>query len=200
MEITSNTLTTENIVSYSENNHQCAYEREILKEILQHCKQNDSEILEWFAQFGNDIRTIIFNVHTYRMGLRFGFSEIAFDTYGWFTRPTFLDLEELRFGLIDTDRFGNYSTITLGRGINDVWTFGISVSYGTAGSSSGICVYSKCFSSREDALSSSTDQLKMMMQNKLRDKDTTNYNQKVITATLKDLEKLKVSKIQLSLF
>ena len=200
MKTTSCILTAENIINFSENSNQCAHERVTLEEILLHCEQNNIEVLEWFIQFGKDIRSIILNVHAYRMGLRFGFSEIAFDQYGWFHRPTFLELEELRFGLTDANRFGNYSTITLGRGINHVWAFGMSVSYGTAGSSSGISVYSKCFSSREDALAKATDELRIMMQTKLGDKDTTNFNQKVIAATLKDIERLTVSKIQLTLF
>lgn len=200
METKSCTLTTQEIIEYSQNHHQCTYEHEMLEEIRLLCEKQDTLLLDWFAQFGENIRTIVFNVHAYRMGLRFGFSEIAFDEYGWFKKPAFLDLEELKFGLTDSDRFGNYSTITLGRGSYQVWTFGMSLSYGTAGSSSGICVYGKCFSSREEALDEALQQLKNSMLSKVGDTDTTNFNQKVISATLKSIENLAVGKSQLSLF
>ncbi len=81
-----------------------------------------------------------------------------------------------------------------------MWTYGMSVSYGTAGSSSGICVYDPIFRSREEALTHAVGKLKNMISEKVGNSDTTNYNQKIILATLKSIASFEISKVQLSLF
>ncbi|AZI24158.1 hypothetical protein EA772_01900 [Pedobacter sp. G11] len=193
-------LTKETLTYHVENYNLIGYERLLVEEISSAIGQKDSTSIEWFAQFGNTLRKILFNVHAYRMGLRFGFDNIEFDEYDWLSRPTFQDIEELSFGLPDKSRYGNYSTITLGHGPNQIWTYGLSCSYGTAGSSSGICVYDQTFANREEALKDATTRLKKMMVAKVGDKDTTNHNQKIIAATLKDIDRLQTSSVQLTLF
>lgn len=172
----------------------------LVEEISSAVDREDSASIEWFVQFGNTLRKILFNVHAYRMDLRFGFDNIEFDEYDWLRRPTFQDIEELLFGLPNKSRYGTYSAITLGHGPNQIWTYGLSCSYGTAGSSSGICVYDQTFANREEALKDATAKLKRMMLTKVGDKDPTNCNQKIITATLKEIEKLEISSVQLTLF
>ena len=93
---------------------------------------------------------VFMNVHAYRKGLEYGFTEIAFYQRGWFRRPEWLDREELNFG--DTSRYGNYNIITLGHGPNQMWAYGMSCTYGVGGCSWGLSVYDKKFSSREEAL------------------------------------------------
>ena len=200
METTSLLLTTPVLTDYSQSTNQCEYEREILNEMLNFTNQDNQPMLDWFRQFGISIRIIIFNVHAYRMGLRFGFEDINFDEYGWLKKPKFLDIQELHFGIAQKERFGTYSTITLGRGLNGIWTFGLSAAFGIAGSSSGICVYGKIFPSKDQAQRYAADHLKRMMLPKVGNSDTTNFNQKVILATLKDLERLEVNTVQLALF
>ncbi|RZJ56023.1 MAG: hypothetical protein EOO44_01150 [Flavobacterium sp.] len=193
-------ISKEALTYHVENHNLIRYERLLVEEITSAVDRDDSASIEWFVQFGNTLRKILFNVHAYRMGLRFGFDNIEFDEYDWLRRPSFQDMEELLFGLPDKSRYGNYSTITLGHGPNQIWTYGLSCSYGTAGSSSGICVYDQTFVNREEALKDATAKLKKMMLAKLGDKDTTNYNQKIIAATLKDIDKLEISSVQLTLF
>jgi hypothetical protein len=200
METKISLLTEKNLTYHFKNYNLIGYEREVIQELLTAVEKDDHKVINWFSQFGDSIRTIIFNVYAYRMGLRFGFTEIEFDDYNWLKRPTFLDLEELRFGLDDKVRYGNYSTITVGRGKNQAWTYGLSASYGTAGSSSGICVYDPVFASKEEALRNAVDQLKNMMLPKVGDKDTTNYNQQIILATIRDIDAYEVRKVQLTLF
>ena len=200
METLSTLLNETTVTHYLENNNHIGYERKLLNEILKTIQQNDPKQMKWFCQFGDGLRAIVFNVFAYRCGLKFGFTEINFDEYGWLKRPIFLDQEELRFGLTEKGRYGSYSTITLGKGPNKKWTYGLSIAYGTAGSSSGICVYNPIFNSREDALNHAIQKLKNVMVLKVGDKDTTNYNQKVILATLKSIDSTQVAKIQLSLF
>lgn len=138
------------------------------------------------------------NVHAYRKGLEFGFTVIAFDKYGWFERTPFLDQEELTYG--DTSRYGNYSSIKLGKGANGIWTYAISYSYGVAGGGCGLSVYGKQFKSRGDALSFAMAELKALMTKKIGSTDTTNDKQPIILATLRDIDNAQVGMVQLSLF
>ena len=200
METNVSLLTKETLTNHVENHNLIGYERLLVEEISSAVGKDDNASIEWFAQFGNTSRKILFNIHAYRMGLRFGFENIEFDEYDWLRRPSFQDIEELRFGLPDKSRYGNYSTITLGHGPNQIWTYGLSCLYGTAGSSSGICVYDQTFANREVALKDARAKLKKMMLAKVGDKDTTNYNQKIIAATLKEIDKLEISSVQLTLF
>lgn len=200
MESNISLITKETLTYHVENHNLIRYERLLIEEISSALEKGDGASIDWFAQFGNTLKKILFNVHAYRMGLRFGFDNIEFDEYDWMRRPMFQDIEELLFGLPDKSRYGNYNTITLGHGPNQIWTYGLSCSYGTAGSSSGICVYDKTFGNREEALKDATAKLKKMMLDKVGDKDTTNYNQKIIAATLKDIDRLEISSVQLTLF
>lgn len=200
METRLSLLNKENILDYIEQYNHCRHERETLSEILLAIEKDDYQTLDWFAQFGDCLRAILLNSYGYRKALNFGFTSLLLDKYGWYQHPKFLELEELHFGLKDKERYGTYSTITLGRGINHIWAFGLSVSFGTAGSSNGISVYSPQFNSRENALEYAMQKLKSMLLPKVGDHDTTNYNQKVIHATLNEIADYEVRKVQLSLF
>jgi hypothetical protein len=138
------------------------------------------------------------NVYAYGKGLEFGFNAIAFDKYGWFERSVFQEQEELTFG--DTSRYGNYSTIKLGKGANAIWTYAISYSYGVAGGGYGLSVYGKQFQNRMDAFGVALADLKAKMVSRIGSTDTTNDKQPIILATLRDIDKAQVNRIQLSLF
>ncbi|WP_231424693.1 hypothetical protein [Pedobacter sp. Leaf250] len=200
MEKSSELLNERSVTQYLNDHNHIPYERDLLNEILQAIQKKDMKQLAWFAQFGDRLRSIIFNVYAYRKGLQFGFTNITLDEYGWLVRPSFMDQEELHFGLTENDRYGSKSSITLGRGPNQMWTYGMSVSFGTAGSSSGICVYDPIFRSREEALTHAVGKLKNMISEKVGNSDTTNYNQKIILAILKSIASMEISKAQLSLF
>ena len=174
------------------------YERDIFNEMLNAIAAGDQPQLDWFRSFGDSFRAITMNVYAYRKGLEFGFTEIAFDEHGWFKRPLFLDIEKLTFG--DTSRYGNQSTITLGRGANRTWTYGMNYSYGVAGGCYGLSVYGKQIKYREAALTFALNELKAMMTKKIGSIDTTNYKQPVILATLRDIEKIQMGLVQLTLF
>ena len=138
------------------------------------------------------------NVHAYQKGLEFGYTEISFDKYGWFQRPLFLDKEDMIFG--NPDKYSEHSIIHLGRGINGVWTYALNYSFGLAGGGCSLSVYGQQFRRREDALSAGMNELKNMMTAKLGNTDTSNYKQPVILMTLRDLAKMQIDRIQLSLF
>ena len=186
------------ITAYMKDNHMVPYERAIFQEMIAAIEARNQTQLDWFRSFGDSFRAITMNVNAYRKGLEFGFTEISFDKYGWFTRPMFLDKEELTFG--DTSRYGNHSLIYLGRGENNTWTYGMNYSYGVAGGCYSLSVYGKQFKSREDALNHALNELKTMMTKKIGSKDTTNDKQPIILATLRDIEKAQIGMIQLTLF
>ncbi len=186
------------ISDYIVDNHLMKYEFEILNELIVAIDENDLAQLQWLNSFGDSFRGITMNLHAYRKGLEFGFTEIAFDQYGWFKRPQFLDPEDLSFG--DTSRYGNHSVIHLGRGINGIWTYGLNYSFGCAGGGYGLSVYGKQFKSRESALTFALNDLKGLMTAKVGSTDTTNDKQPIILATLRDIEKAKVDSVQLTLF
>ncbi|GAC1314259.1 MAG: hypothetical protein NVSMB24_38660 [Mucilaginibacter sp.] len=186
------------IITYRDENNLVKYEYGILDEIITAIDKADLDTLSWFSQFGDRVRCITMNVHAYRKGLEFGFTTISFDKYGWFTRPEFLDKEELTFG--DTSRYGNHSLIYLGRGENNTWTYGKNYSFGVAGGCYGLSVYGKQFNSRQDALNFALNELKIMMTKKIGSTDTTNDKQPVVLATLRDIAKAEISMVQLTLF
>jgi hypothetical protein len=186
------------ITDYIADNHMVPYERGIFQEMIAAIEAKNQTQLDWFRSFGDSLRVITMNVYAYRKGLEFGFTKIRFDKYGWFTRPVFLDREELTFG--DTNRYGNHSLIYLGRGENHVWTYGMNYSYGFAGGCFGLSVYGKQFKSRQDALNVALNQLKTMMTKKIGSTDTTNDKQPVILATLRDINNALLGMVQLSLF
>ena len=186
------------INDYIADHHLVQYESEILNELIAAIDNDDQAQLKWLNSFGDCFRAITMNLNAYRKGLEFGFTEIAFDQYGWFKRPLFLDQEDLTFG--DTSRYGNHSIIHLGRGINGIWTYGLNYSFGCAGGGYGLSVYGKHFNSRETALNFALNDLKGMMTARIGSTDTTNDKQPIILATLRDIDKASCSMIQLNLF
>jgi len=186
------------ISEYIAEHHLMHYESEILNELIVAIDNNNLMQLQWLNSFGECFRAITMNLYAYRKGLEFGFTEIDFDQYGWFKRPEFLDKEDIELGT--SDRYGEYSTITLGRGINQTWTYALHYSFGTAGGGSALSVYDKQFKSRQDALTFALNKLKVMMTEKIGNTDTTNYKQTVILATLKEITKAQVNMVQLALF
>jgi hypothetical protein len=114
------------ITTYIADNYLIRYEADIFNEMLNAIENGEQSQLDWFQSFGDSLRVIAMNVHAYRKGLQFGFTEIAFDKYGWFVRPQWMDAEQHAFG--DTSRYGNHSTITIGHGPNGLWTYAMSYS------------------------------------------------------------------------
>jgi hypothetical protein len=186
------------IAAYMADNHILAYERGVFQEMITAIETGNQTQIDWFRSFGDSFRSITMNVYAYRKGLEFGFTEIAFDQYGWFKRAEFVDKEDIKLG--NSDRYGEYSVITLGRGQNHTWTYALHYSFGTAGGGSALSVYDKQFKSHEDALTCGLNELKDMMTDKIGNTDTSNYKQPIILATLREITKVKISMVQLTLF
>jgi len=167
------------------------YEREILDEIVAFIESGDAEALAWFAGFGDSFRQILMNVHEHRKALEFGFTEIAFNQYGWFSAPKFLEFEEIKL---------EQSSIRIGRGPNGIWAYALSLNYGTAGSSGPLSVFCKKYAGRDVALTAALLNVKTEMTKYLGNTDTTNYKQDVLKKTLKEVVALQIEQVQFSLF
>jgi hypothetical protein len=186
------TLQSQNdISSYRAENHLTRYELELLAEIAGVIEKADAEALAWFAGFGDSFRQILMNVREHRKALEFGFTEIAFNQYGWFAAPKFLDFEEIKL---------EQSSIRIGRGPNGTWAYALSCNYGTAGSSGPLCVFCKKYPNREAALTAALMDMKSQMTKYLGNTDTMNYKQDVLQKTLKAIAACEVGMIQLTLF
>lgn len=186
------TLQSQNdITAYAEENHLMRYEREIMAEIVAIIEIGDAEQLAWFAGFGDSYRQILMNVNEHRRALEFGFTEIAFNQYGWFAAPKFLEFEEIKL---------EQSSIRIGRGPNGIWAYALSCNYGTAGSSGPLCVFCKKYPGRDAALTAALNEMKGKMSQYVGNSDTTNYKQDVLKKTLKAIATHEVSRVQLTLF
>ncbi|MFS2185663.1 hypothetical protein ACCC92_03255 [Mucilaginibacter sp. Mucisp84] len=186
------------VADYIRDNHLAKHEAEILKEVADAIERSDMDKLEWCNQFGNSLRHIMMNLHAYRKQQEFGFDEIAFDQYGWLKRPEFLDKEDIVFG--NPHHYAEHSTLYLGRGLNQIWTYAMDYSFGLAGGGYHLSVYGKQFNSRDRAFLAGLNDLKSLMTDKLNHNDRSNYKQPVINATLYDIGKAQAATFQLSLF
>jgi hypothetical protein len=186
------TLQSQNdIIAYAAENHLMRYEGEILDELVALIEKGDAEALAWFAGFGDSFRQILMNVNEHRKALEFGFTEIAFNQYGWFAAPKFLDFEEIKL---------EQSSIRIGRGPNGIWAYALSCNYGTAGSSGPLCVFCKKYPNHDAVLNAALVDIKNQMTKYLGNTDTTNYKQDVLQKTLKAIAACEVSRVQLTLF
>ncbi|RKR81998.1 hypothetical protein BDD43_2162 [Mucilaginibacter gracilis] len=172
-------------------NHLMRYEREIMAEIVSVIEKDDEKALAWFAGFGDSFQQILMNVNEHRRALEFGFTDIAFNQYGWFAAPKFLDREVIKL---------EQSEIRIGRGPNGIWAYALSCNYGTAGSSGPLCVFCTKYPNREAALTAALAEMKAKMSQYIGNTDTTNYKQHVLQKTLKAIAACEVSMVQLTLF
>jgi hypothetical protein len=186
------------ITDYIKKNCLIVYEKQLLDDMLEAIKQKDQAKLDWFNSFGTDLRHMTMNINGYRKGLEFGFTEIAFDQYGWFIHPQFLDREDIILG--NADKYSEHSILYLGRGLNHIWTYSLDYNYGLAGGGSHISVYGKQFKSRQEALSAGLNDLKAKMTAVIGHADTSNYKHSIIQLTLNAIKKAQVDAVQLTLF
>jgi hypothetical protein len=104
----------------------------------------------------------------------------------------------LLFG--NDERYCEHSTLKIGKGTANVWTYALSYSFGTAGGGSALSVYGKQFENRELAIKAGIAELKKMMTEKFGHSDTSNYKPQIIQVTLKAIAKYEIETVQLTLF
>ena len=128
----------------------CRAERHNVAIYLNALRRNDRAIIEEYESFGNTPRQLLMNKREYERHLVFGFIKKEFNEYGWLERPDFLEREEIQFPHRDGWAVSNH--ITLGKGLNGKWTYGMSYSHSTGGSGYGLNVWGRIFDNRKDCL------------------------------------------------
>ncbi len=137
--------------------HFCRAERHNVAIYLNALRRNDRAIIEEYESFGNTPRQLLMNKREYERHLLFGFTKKEFNQYGWLENPKFLEREEIQFPHRDGWAVSNH--ITLGKGLNGKWTYGMSYSHSTGGSGYGLNVWGKMFDNRKDCLTAALNEM-----------------------------------------
>lgn len=135
----------------------CRVERHNVAVYLNALRRNDRAIIEEYESFGDTPRQLLMNKREYERHLLFGFTKKEFNEYGWLANPDFLEREEIKFPHRDGWAVSNY--ITLGKGLNGKWTYGMSYSHNTGGAGYGLGVWGKIFDNRKDCLTTALDEM-----------------------------------------
>jgi hypothetical protein len=135
----------------------CRAERHNVAVYLNALRRNDRVVIEEYESFGDTPRQLLMNQREYERYLLFGFTNKVFNQYGWLEKPIFLEREEIQFPHRDGWVVSNH--ITLGKGLNGKWTYGVSYSHSTGGSGYGLGVWGKIFDNRKDCLKSALNEM-----------------------------------------
>jgi hypothetical protein len=135
----------------------CRAERHNVAVYLNALRRNDRQVIDEYERFGDSPRQLLMNKREYERHLLFGFTKIAFNEYGWLANPDFLEREEIQFPHKDGWAVSNH--ITLGKGLNGKWTYGMRYSYSTGGAGYGLNVWGKLFDNRKDCLKAALDEM-----------------------------------------
>lgn len=92
------------------------------------------------------LRKLPLNCNVYHKGLLFGFTTFWFDEYGWLKNENWDRTEIIEFGV---KGFHATNKIILGKGKNDMWSYGLYYGLPFAGGAFGLSIYSKSFDSYE---------------------------------------------------
>ena len=125
-------------------------ERQYMATYLKALRQENQQLINEYESFGDCPRQIIMNRREYDRGMLFGFAEKQFSSYGWLQNSTFTEREEIKF--IHKQGWVATNHLTIGRGNNGKWSFGVSYSTGSWGFGSGLSVWGKIFDTRKECL------------------------------------------------
>ncbi|MCL6102505.1 MAG: hypothetical protein M1292_08455, partial [Bacteroidetes bacterium] len=125
-------------------------ERQYMATYLKALRQDNQQLIGEYESFGDCSRQIIMNRREYDRGMLFGFTEKHFSQYGWLQNGTFTDREEIKF--FHKQGWAATNHLTIGRGENGKWAYGVSYSTGGCGFGSGLSVWGKIFDNRKDCL------------------------------------------------
>jgi hypothetical protein len=175
----------------------CRVERHQVAIYLNAIRKDDRVVIEEYESFGNTPRHIIMNKREYERHLLFGFTKKEFNKYGWLERPIFQESERIEFPHKAGWAVSNY--ITVGKGENGKWSYGMSYSYSTGGAGYGLDVWGKLFDNRKECLKSALNE---MMTGLAKSSEETDKYARIVHKQAKSLfDELTGRKaIQLSLF
>ncbi|KAA6348682.1 hypothetical protein EZS27_003915 [termite gut metagenome] len=166
---------------------------------------NNRKVIEEYESFGNTAYIILMNKRYYDRGLSFGFTEKIFNEYGHLDNAKFTDVEKIEFPHGKGKIVSN--SISIGKGVNGKWTYGIRYSTGGSGGAYGIGIWGNIYDSREECLSDSLQELmNAHCKNKTACKnDPANFNSALSREVMKRAKDIydmltKRNTVQLSLF
>lgn len=111
---------------------------------------NDTKTIESYERFGTTPHKIFINKRTYERQLLFGFSDLEFSEYGWIENRKLLDYEIIDFKTKNQSVSSN--SVSIGRGLNNKWTFGICYSTGGSGGANSASIWGEIVDSKEKAI------------------------------------------------
>lgn len=167
---------------------------------------NNTEILDYYESFGDAPNKFFSNKRAYERGLLFGYSEIQYNEYGWLDNAELIEKEQI--DIISKGSNRNY--ITIGKGLNGNWTYGMSYSTGNGGGGYRADVWGKIIPEKQECIIEALQELK---QRHLKEKQSAekygdsshNYQSAVSEPVVKEVNKMldeltgKVA-VQLELF
>jgi len=166
-------------------------ERRYMAIYLKALRQNNRELTEEYESFGDSLRQIIMNRRAYERGQLFGFTEKHFSPYGWLQNSPFAEREEIRF--IHKPGWASTNHLTLGRGENGKWTYGVSYSTGGWGHCYGLSVWGKIFDNRKECLKAALQEIldgHREASEKLKDDTCGNFNAQYSTEVTRQVKNL----------
>lgn len=124
----------------------------IAEQYIEALKTDDGAIIGEFESFGSNPSQIVQNKAYFARALSvFGFTGITFNEHGWPESEAFLDCETFAFGCATKGNMGS-NNLTIGRGPNGKWTYGIRLSTPKSGYCFGLSVFNPPHGSRRECL------------------------------------------------
>jgi hypothetical protein len=157
----------------------------------------DIKAIQYFQSMGRTVRHSIMNVDEYRHRLKFGFTEIKFNDSGWLEKFEWAEEETIEVKTNDkADKkfVGNY--IRFAKGLNGLWVWSVSASYGNGGEGWAPSVFSEPLKSKDEALKAGADYLKELHKKRFSE----SYSNKVLKWMEQNLVFQEQEQGQLSLF
>lgn len=168
----------------------CRTERHDAAVYLNALRTDNRQIIDLYESFGERPYQFLLNKRTYERGLLFGFMDKSLDEHGWLERPKFIEQERIEF--IDRKGWVAMNYITIGRGMNGKWTYGVSYSTGGAGGGYGLDVWGKVFDTRKECLAAALQEIMdRHRENAVRLKnDSANFNAKLSAIVVKQVKEM----------
>ncbi len=127
-------------------------ERAFAEQYLEALKANNYAVIEAFEALGDRPQQIVANKrHFDRAFAAFGFTDHKLTQYGWAEQEEFLDCETFSFGCGKKCNMGTNS-LTIGRGPNGKWTYGLSLGTSNTGMGYWLSVFRTPHPSRHECL------------------------------------------------
>ena len=128
-------------------------ERAVIEPYIVALKTNNSAVIADFEGFGDCLHHIVQNWHRFtRASTIYGFTLTTFNEYGWLEREAFMDCETFYFGGGIKGALAWSNNLTIGRGPNGKWTYGLSLTASSSGWCYGLSVFSDPYNSRHESL------------------------------------------------